>query len=200
MEPIRPQVDAYPLDWLRRAPLQRNWFFEERDGNCRLTGEFTAQLSETSKLWKQALGPFAEWMLHTLWSCSSSTSKIEAPATRLTHDRKREAKGIPAQSLTDRASREGVLTLAASSSNTQMIPKLARLERFDPVAQSRRAESQRRQAVAQKAWSPTDKPDWPNERVYLEKIQPRLAGIAVSTIVTAPSVTEPYATNIRAGR
>ena len=36
MEPIRPQVDAYLLDWLRRAPLQRKWFFEERDGNCRL--------------------------------------------------------------------------------------------------------------------------------------------------------------------
>lgn len=32
MEPIRPQVDAFLLDWLRRAPLQREWFFEQRDG------------------------------------------------------------------------------------------------------------------------------------------------------------------------
>jgi CRISPR-associated endonuclease Cas1 len=95
MEPIRPQVDAFLLDWLRSGLLQRKWFFEERDGNCRLTGEFAAQLSETAKLWKQALGPFAEWMLRTLWSSNSSTSKIKAPATRLTQDRKREAKGIP---------------------------------------------------------------------------------------------------------
>ena len=36
MEPVRPQVDAYLLDWLTREPLRREWFFEKRDGNCRL--------------------------------------------------------------------------------------------------------------------------------------------------------------------
>src|SRR6267378_1422507 len=54
MEPVRPQVDAFVLDWLRRTLLQRKWFFEERNGNCRLTGEFAAQLSETSRTWRQA--------------------------------------------------------------------------------------------------------------------------------------------------
>jgi CRISPR-associated endonuclease Cas1 len=49
MEPIRPQVDAFLLDLLRSVSLQRKWFLEERNGNCRLTGEFAAQLSETSK-------------------------------------------------------------------------------------------------------------------------------------------------------
>jgi CRISPR-associated protein Cas1 len=201
MEPIRPQVvDAYLLDWLRRVPLQRKWFFEERNGNCRLTGEFAAQLSETSKLWKQALGPFAEWMLRTLWSGSSSTSKIESPATRLTQDRKREAKGIPTQPLADPASTERILVLTASSSNTQMIPKQARLDRFDPVAQSRRAESQRRQVAAQREWNPADKPDWLDENAYREKIRPRLAGVTVPAIMSALNVSEPYATNIRSGR
>ncbi|HEV2616376.1 MAG TPA: CRISPR-associated endonuclease Cas1 [Candidatus Acidoferrales bacterium] len=33
MEPIRPRVDAYVLDWLLRSPLRREWFFEQRDGN-----------------------------------------------------------------------------------------------------------------------------------------------------------------------
>ena len=59
MEPIRPQVDAFLLAWLRRSPLQKKWFFEERGGNCRLTGEFAVTLAETSRIWRQALGPFA---------------------------------------------------------------------------------------------------------------------------------------------
>jgi len=28
MEPVRPQVDAYVLDWITRQPLRREWFFE----------------------------------------------------------------------------------------------------------------------------------------------------------------------------
>jgi CRISPR-associated protein Cas1 len=50
MEPIRPQVDAFLLDWLRRAPLQRKWFFEERNGNCRLTSGFAAALRKVENL------------------------------------------------------------------------------------------------------------------------------------------------------
>jgi hypothetical protein len=38
MEPVRREVDAYLLDWLTHEPLRREWFFEQRDGNCRLMG------------------------------------------------------------------------------------------------------------------------------------------------------------------
>ena len=34
MEPIRPQVDRFVLDWISSKPLKREWFFEQRDGNC----------------------------------------------------------------------------------------------------------------------------------------------------------------------
>jgi len=77
MEPIRPQVDRFLLDWLRRVPLQREGFFEQRDGNCRLTGDFAVELSETSKIWRQALGPFAEPIAHTLWSTTSQPSRTK---------------------------------------------------------------------------------------------------------------------------
>jgi CRISPR-associated endonuclease Cas1 len=200
MEPIRPQVDGFLLDLLRSGSLQRKWFFEERDGNCRLTGEFAAQLSETSKLWKQALGPCAEWMLRTLWSVSSSTSKIEVPATRLTQDRKREAKGLLTQSSPESDVTQRTLFTKNLSNDFPIIPKLARLERFDPVAQSRRAESQRRQAGSQRAWKPAEKPDWLNEKIYRDQVQPQLLGIAASRIVSALSISEPYASRIRGGR
>jgi len=39
MEPVRPQVDAFLLDWISRGPLRREWFFEQRDGNCRPHGK-----------------------------------------------------------------------------------------------------------------------------------------------------------------
>jgi CRISPR-associated endonuclease Cas1 len=61
MEPIRPQVDAYVLDRLTRdVPLQRAWFHEERNGNCRLMAAFVTLLSDTAPKWARAVAPIAE--------------------------------------------------------------------------------------------------------------------------------------------
>jgi len=60
MEPIRSQMDAYLLNWLRRPPMRRKWSYEGRDASCRLSGEFASELSVTSETWRRALGPFAE--------------------------------------------------------------------------------------------------------------------------------------------
>ena len=191
MEPIRPQVDAFLLDWLCRGPLQRNWFFEERNGNCRLTSEFAVQLSETWKLWRQSLGPLAEWIAETLWFMTSPPSRAKAPATRLTQNRKREAKGIPTdERVTPFESRENVL----------VAPKFVRLNARDPIAQARRADTQRRQTAARKAWNPSSNPGWLDEMFYREKILPRLATIAAPAISTTLGVSSSHATNIRAGR
>ena len=35
--PLNPHSPARLLDWITRQPLNRGWFFEEHDGNCRLT-------------------------------------------------------------------------------------------------------------------------------------------------------------------
>ena len=94
MEPIRPRVDAYLLDWLQRSSLKREWFFEQRDGNCRLMSTLAIQLSETSDIWGRALAPFAEGIAKSLWSEVATQSKKGQPATRLTQNRKREARGV----------------------------------------------------------------------------------------------------------
>ena len=60
MEPIRSQIDAYLLDWITRQPLRREWFCEQRDGNCRLAGSFTVCLSETAPIWRAAASRLAE--------------------------------------------------------------------------------------------------------------------------------------------
>jgi len=191
MEPIRPQVDAYLLDWLRRAPLQRKWFFEQRDGNCRLTGEFAVELSETSRIWRQALGPFAEWIAHTLWSTTSGPSRTKAPATRLTQNRKREAKGI---------SPNTPIVAMVPPDNPLLAPKLVRLNAHDPVARARRVDTQRRQTAARRAWNPTDKPKWLDDKFYSEMIKPRLSMITAPRIQSALAVSAAYALRIRSGR
>lgn len=70
----------------------------------------------------------------------------------------------------------------------------------DPIAQARRADAQRRQAAALKAWKPSDKPEWLNEKLYREKIQSRLAEITIPVLMSALGISEPYAAGIRAGR
>jgi len=93
MEPVRPQVDAFLLDWISRGPLRREWFFEQRDGNCRLMGTFAARLSETAPSWARAIAPIAEWVARTLSTTISGPAGRHGPATRLTQRHKREAKG-----------------------------------------------------------------------------------------------------------
>jgi CRISPR-associated endonuclease Cas1 len=200
MEPIRPQVEAYLLDWLQRGRLQRRWFFEERDGNCRLTSECAAQLSETSRIWRNALGPLAEWIAQTLWSTTSRPSRAKAPSTRLTQNRKREAKGILTQPLADHPITDRTFPLMVSPTRIQTLPKLVPLHKVDPVAQSRRAKSQRCQVAARQAWNPTEKPDWLDEGFFREQVQPRLLAVEISKVKSALNISGPYALRIRAAQ
>src|SRR5438093_106470 len=82
MEAIRPQVDAYVLDWLLSQPLRREWFFEQRDGNCRLMASFAIRLSETAHMWARAIGPVAEWTARQLWSTTRRRTLSNRPPTR----------------------------------------------------------------------------------------------------------------------
>jgi hypothetical protein len=70
----------------------------------------------------------------------------------------------------------------------------------DPIAQARRADTQRRQVAALRSWNPVEKPDWLDEKFYREQIQPRLQAIQVPKIQAALSVSEAYAMKIRKGR
>lgn len=51
MEPIRPKIDAYVLDWILGTPLKRFWFFAELDGRCRLMSDITVSLADTTRTW-----------------------------------------------------------------------------------------------------------------------------------------------------
>jgi hypothetical protein len=218
MEPIRPQVDGYLIDWITREPLRRDWFFEERNGNCRLMGSFAVRLSETAPTWARAVAPVAEWVARTLWQMTPKPQHQNFPATRLTQSRRRETRSgspLPPAVPPPRTPRlcrtcgvplkEGATNCASCNREVarEQMRKLARAGRqlaHSPDAEARRAKTQRRQAAALRAWNPSEQPDWLTEKAYREKIQPRLAGITVPAISSALGISEPYARAIRAGQ
>lgn len=217
MEPVRPNIDAYLLDWISRQPLRRDWFFEQRDGNCRLMGPFAATLAETAPAWGRAVAPFAEWIAQTLWSTRPKAARPTFPATRLTQDRRSQARGgsgvlrskheprPPAVcrtcGATIRAGRIYCRTCAVSYSKSGLIEaaKLGRKSGHSPEARARQAAKQLLHATAVKEWNPSDKPDWLNEQAYRVEIQPKLSSVTVRVIASALRISEPYASKIRAG-
>ena len=94
MEPVRPQVDAYLLDWITTQPLKREWFFEQPNGNARLMSSLTERLSETAPTWARAVAPLAEWVAQALWnSIAKSTSNKPTMSTPLTQRHRSEGRG-----------------------------------------------------------------------------------------------------------
>ncbi len=217
IEPIRPQADSYLLGWLARAPLKREWFFEQRDGNCRLMNSLAVKLSESALIWRRALAPFAEGIARALWLETPKKRRFESLSTPLTQTRKSEAKGVSAKVKAELApSAPNVCGICGTNITTACkycrtcattirrenvieASKLGRLKTHKPQAQARRAETQRRQQAARKNWNPQSLPDWLDEKFYRHKIQPKLAELQVRVIQFELSVSEPYALRIRGG-
>jgi len=217
IEAIRPQTDIYVLRWLHQGPLKREWFFEQRDGNCRLMGPFAARLSESASTWRRALAPFAEGIARALWSSTSKRRRLETLSTPLTQTRKREAKNIAAMEKSELVlNAPNVCAICGTSiatackycrtcattvrrENVIKASKLGRLETHKPQAQARRSETQRRQQAARKIWKSESLPDWFNEKFYRDHIQHKISKIQVRTIQIGLSVSEAYALRIRGG-
>jgi CRISPR-associated endonuclease Cas1 len=218
MEPVRPRVDAYLLDWLIRGLLRREWFFEERDGNCRLMGEFAQQLSETAKPWGHAVAPYAERCARILWSTVPRASDDRFNATPLTQTRRRTAKGTltvsaskPAPSLPTicqqcgkpiKRGTESCSTCSKVNSRDALLKaaQKGRIAAQQPEVLARLGEKQRSHRLAELAWKAEDKPAWLDEVVYAEQVHPKLANFSISTIAMKLGVSLPYASDIRAGR
>jgi CRISPR-associated endonuclease Cas1 len=218
MEPVRPQVDAYLLDWMTRTPLRREWFSEQGDGNCRLIGSFAVKLSETAPTWGRAIAPLAEQVARALWSRISKPVRSRAPSTRLTQGHRRQAKGsspyVPTQappkpprvckgcgsSIPPRKSFCFTCGVIVSTERLVEVAHSGRVAAQSAGAQASRAVTQRRNALAGRAWKESDLPFWLNAKVYAEQIQPRLSGITGAAISTALAVSRSYAGDIRAGR
>lgn len=218
MEAVRPQVDAFLLDWITQEPLKRTWFFEQRDGNCRLISELAVRLSETAPTWGRAVAPVAEWVAQSLWTSTRKSSRVEQTLpTPLTQRRRSEGRGkefIPDAKPAPypkkicpgcgATTREGRLCPGCGReiSRKKLVEcaKVGRVVAQSPKSQKKRSETQRRHEAAKRAWDTASKPAWPDENTYVRQIQPQLATVTISALASTLGVSESYAADIRASR
>jgi CRISPR-associated endonuclease Cas1 len=210
LEPVRPQVDAYLLDWITRQPLKREWFFEQRDGNCRLMAALAARLAETALTWGRAVAPVAEWVAQALWSPPSRSAHKKHVPTRLTHRRRTEGRGRRVKALANPVPRqmkicevcgaEGVQNRYCPSCAVEVarrhmaqVALIGHAKPRTPRVKARISRALSNHAVANTWWEPSSLPAWLNDDCYVEKIQPRLRTIKVREISEAMHVSKPYA-------
>jgi CRISPR-associated endonuclease Cas1 len=209
METVRPEVDAYVLDWLTHRLFQRKDFFEMADGTCRLFAGICVELSQTARTWGNTVAPWAELIARTLWATVGKRGKL--PATPLTGNHRREGRGgehtRPVVSPPKRPRICKVCGVACEKSYCAACGVVHSRKEFDkgrlaaqsPESRAQRSATQRAHVLAIRAWKPSKELDWLDRKTYMNKIQPRLAGVTISALQSALGISEPYATFLRAG-
>lgn len=205
MEPVRADVDAYVINWLLRQPLKRDWFFEERNGNCRLMAELASQLAETTSTWARLAAPLAEWIAKEIASMARTGSPI--PATRLTHNHNRAANGGTATRGPKNSVRPpnicrtcgNEIPNGSEKCRSCLLPELRALSHAHE-AQAKRSKKVSADHESRRNWSDSDQPLWLTAKFYAEKIQPLLSPLAPTVIARHLSISRGYATEIRTGR
>jgi hypothetical protein len=217
MEVVRPDVDAFLFDWVSRTSFRRDWFFEERNGNCRLRGEFAVTLSETAPRWRQAIAPTVEWFARALWEESPKMAGYRVPANRLTQSRKRVAQGGAAV-ITSKAPtalqnlcrtcggpilHKGIYCrICNAEASRELFAKacdLGRQASLSGKAQAKRTATQRRIARAQHGWIAANQPAWLTQEAYVTRIQPRLAELTLRPSPRRFRSRWEYADSVRKG-
>jgi len=218
MEAVRPQIDGFLVDWVTRETLKREWFFEQRNGNCRLMSSLAVRLSETAPTWGRAVAPIAEWVAQSLWTSARTTArKDQMLPTRLTQSRRSAGRGKEFVLHTKPApSPEKICPgCGATTRLGRLCPKCGRdvsREKLIELAKAGRAAAQntesrrkhsatqRRHEAAKRAWVSSPKRNWPTEDTYVRQIQPGLTAVTISSLASTLGVSESYAADIRAGR
>jgi hypothetical protein len=214
LETIRPSIEAWLLHWITREPLRRSDFFETGTGNCRLMSRLCSRLSETAPTWGRLIAPWAEYVARALWHI---TARPKAPATRLTQQHRREARGssplppnIPTPrrenlcrgcGKTIRSSRSHCAQCAVQGARKHLVDaaRLGREAAREPEARIKHSATRKRHAQACSEWDASSKPEWLTANLYSEKIQPLLAQASPSAIAKQIGVSRWYAGRIREG-
>ncbi len=219
-EPVRALVEDYALELINKIPLKRESFHERPDGTCRLALPFAARLSETAPVWRQAVAPIAEWIARTLWQSMKTSKNEPAPATSLTEQRRREAKGgepspppmrVPVSENFCRECGRSIqpesrycktcsnLISGAKERFIASLPK-ARVVTLQARAQRLRADSQSRHQAELRKWKRTKRTGSITEEFYTEKIQPLLSKVSGGAIARTLGVCIAYAYDIQGGK
>jgi CRISPR-associated endonuclease Cas1 len=217
LEPIRPEIETWVLNWISSEPFRRSDFFETGTGNCRLVSRLCKKLSNTTSVWRKLVAPWAEYVAQALWTASKRKQQSDLiRPTRLTQQRRTEAKcGVwvpriklpksehlcPGCGKSIRDESKECARCAVGTATKKMVDaaRIGRLTANGPEAQKKRARKARANALAQHSWKNSDQPRWLTTELFTKKIQPLLANVPMSVIRSSIGVSRWYASKIRQG-
>ena len=178
LEPVRPQVETWLLDWIAKEPLRRADFFETATGNCRLMAQMCTHLAGTAPAWAKLIAPWAEYVAQALWTGTKLGRARRSPLpTRLTQQRRTEAKGkiwaIGAEppkaehfcrgcgkTIPNGRSNCADCAVEGATERLASAAELGRVAAQRPEARAKHVASRKRNALAQSAWDGSSQPAW----------------------------------------
>jgi CRISPR-associated endonuclease Cas1 len=217
LEPVRPQIEAWLLNWIASEPFRRSDFFETGTDNCRLMSQLCIKLGGTTSVWGKLVAPWAEYVARALSTATKLGHECSrTPPTRLTQRHRMKAKGkvwTPSgrfsksdhlcrgcgKKILEGRTHCGQCAVGSATERLANVARLGRQTANSPEAQLKRANTQRKNALAQHAWKPSDQPAWLTDKFYSEKVQPVLAAMSPSVIARQISGSRCYAGRIREG-
>jgi hypothetical protein len=181
MEPVRPAVDAFLLDFLMRHTFTPRELIERLDGQCRLLPPLTEELAATAPLWARRVRPVAQQLANKLLAAEREQT-ARARAARTVSSVPRKARARPRG--------RGVVV-------REYRP------RIEPGQDARRAPAagaKRRQAMAQvtaanRAW----KGNAADPEVFRSAVVSKLRDVKLAVLVRATGLTKSACSRIRAG-
>jgi len=217
LEPVRPKVEAWLLDWVAREPLRRADFFETGTGNCRLMSGICTKLSGTTSTWGKLVAPWAEYVSRTLWAgAKSGRGRSSVPPTRLTQQRRTEAKGKIwiasveptkpdhlcrgcGKTIMEGRTHCAKCAIGGATKRLVSAAEFGRLAARHPEARAKHVASRRRHGKACSEWDASMQPAWLTSEVFAKHVQPLLADIPTAVIRAKIDVSRWYAGKIRQG-
>lgn len=181
MEPLRPMVDRFVLDFLARHTFSREDVFELLDGQCRLLPPITEQLAGTAALWARLAVPEAQRLAAKLLAAESEQTARAREARALSTSRPRAPRARRARHVVVREYRERVAPETDA--------------RRSPAAGMKRRHAMTRVVAANRAWtgSPAD------PEAFRRGIAPGLKRMKLTALMAATGLSKGACSQIRAG-
>lgn len=181
MEPVRPLVDAFLLEFLSRRTLTSRELVERLDGQCRLLPPLTEELAATAPLWARRVRPVAQQLAAQLLAAEREQTDGARSARAVSSEPRRAVA---------RARGRGVVV-------REYRPRIEpdRDPRRAPAAGAKRRQAMAEVVTANRAWNCTAA----NPEVFRATVVPGLKGLELQLLVRATGLTKSACSRIRAG-
>jgi hypothetical protein len=175
------------------------------------------KLSGIALTWGKLVAPWAEYVAQTLWAGGKSRrTGNSVPPTRLTQQRRTEAKGkvwiskveLPkpghlcrdcGKTITNESTHCADCAVEKATERLIGVASLGRIAARSPEARAKHGATRRKHAKACSEWDASTQPAWLTSKVFSKQIQPLLGSIRTSAIRSQIGVSGWYAGRIRQG-